>query len=69
MILIPLGTETATESVVLRPVDSKDGMTAQSVAMAPELRSNICAELLAMDGIAGVFYDLTNKPPGTIEWE
>jgi GMP synthase PP-ATPase subunit len=26
-------------------------------------------ELSALPGIAGVFYDLTNKPPGTIEWE
>jgi len=54
---------------VLRPVDSVDGMTAQSVDMDPELLARMCAELLADSAIAGVFYDLTHKPPGTIEWE
>ena len=48
---------------MLRPVDSVDGMTAQSVAMEETLRARICSELLALDGIAGVFYDLTHKPP------
>jgi GMP synthase (glutamine-hydrolysing) len=69
VILIPAGTEEAPDSVVLRPVDSVDGMTAQSMEMDPELLARICAELLADRGVAGVFYDLTHKPPGTIEWE
>lgn len=69
VILIPLGTADAPESVVLRPVDSVDGMTAQSVLMPAELLSQMTRELMALPGIAGVFYDLTHKPPGTIEWE
>jgi GMP synthase (glutamine-hydrolysing) len=55
--------------VVLRPIDSVDGMTAQSVAMPDGLLNSISAELLAVPGISGVFYDLTHKPPATIEWE
>jgi GMP synthase (glutamine-hydrolysing) len=69
VILIPLGTQEAPDSIVLRPVDSVDGMTAQSVAMKEGLLRKMCTEVLAVDGIAGVFYDLTHKPPGTIEWE
>jgi GMP synthase (glutamine-hydrolysing) len=69
VILIPLGTETAKDSIVLRPVHSVDGMTAQSVVMPAELLRAICTEVLGVQGIAGVFYDLTHKPPGTIEWE
>ncbi|HXB74844.1 MAG TPA: glutamine-hydrolyzing GMP synthase [Candidatus Acidoferrales bacterium] len=69
VILIPLGTEDAPDSVVLRPVDSVDGMTAQSVMMDVDLLQKICREVLRVPGIAGVFYDLTHKPPGTIEWE
>ena len=69
VILIPLGTAEAPESVVLRPIDSVDGMTAQSVEMPVELRDAMSAELLALPGVSAVFYDLTHKPPGTIEWE
>jgi GMP synthase (glutamine-hydrolysing) len=69
VILIPLGTAEAPDSIVLRPVDSVDGMTAQSVAMPDELLRQIREALLADEGIAAVFYDLTHKPPGTIEWE
>ena len=69
VILIPLGTAAAPDSVVLRPVDSVDGMTAQSVGMDESLLRQMCAEVLSINGIAGVFYDLTHKPPGTIEWE
>ncbi len=69
VVLIPVGTETAPDSIVLRPIDSVDGMTAVSVAMDPGILAPLTAEILRVPGIAAVFYDLTHKPPGTIEWE
>jgi GMP synthase (glutamine-hydrolysing) len=69
VILVPLGTGEARESVVLRPIQSVDGMTADSVAMPDELLHNMAARVMAISDIAGVYYDLTHKPPGTIEWE
>ncbi len=69
VILIPLGTAPSPDSVVLRPIDSVDGMTAQSVPMPGELLDQMCSELLKVPEIAAVFYDLTHTPPGTIEWE
>ena len=69
VILIPLGTTEAPDSVVLRPVDSVDGMTAQSVVMEDSLLQAMRREIMGIEGVAGVFYDLTHKPPGTIEWE
>jgi GMP synthase (glutamine-hydrolysing) len=44
-------------------------MTASAVRMPANLLKTMVQELRAIKGIAGVFYDLTNKPPGTIEWE
>jgi GMP synthase (glutamine-hydrolysing) len=69
VILIPLGTDKRLDSIVLRPVESVDGMTAQSAQMPESLLAAISGELLAQEGICAVFYDLTHKPPGTIEWE
>jgi GMP synthase (glutamine-hydrolysing) len=69
VVLIPLGTEEAPDSVVLRPIDSVDGMTAQSVTMRSDWLRDLTSQLLAVPGVAAVFYDLTHKPPGTIEWE
>jgi GMP synthase (glutamine-hydrolysing) len=69
VVLIPLGAARAPDSIVLRPIHSVDGMTAQVVRMPDHLLGRMADELLAVDGICGVFYDLTHKPPGTIEWE
>lgn len=69
VILASFGTSESPDSVVLRPIDSVDGMTAQSVSMPPDLLAAMADELMQVPGIAGVFYDLTHKPPGTIEWE
>ncbi len=69
VVLIPVGSAARPDSVVLRPIDSADGMTAQSVAMEEPLLRSMAAELLQVEGVCGVFYDLTHKPPATIEWE
>ncbi|HPT25063.1 MAG TPA: glutamine-hydrolyzing GMP synthase, partial [Bryobacteraceae bacterium] len=69
VVLIPLGVEPRPDSVVLRPIHSIDGMTARSVAMPPALLDEMTGQLLAISGVSAVLYDLTHKPPGTIEWE
>ncbi|HSP69434.1 MAG TPA: glutamine-hydrolyzing GMP synthase [Bryobacteraceae bacterium] len=69
VVLMPFGTPERPDSVVLRPIDSVDGMTASVVRMPKELLAAMVRELSAIPGVAGVFYDLTNKPPATIEWE
>ncbi len=69
VVLLPLGTEPSPESVVLRPVNSVDGMTADVVLMNPDNLEKLTKRLLCLPEIAAVFYDLTHKPPGTIEWE
>jgi GMP synthase (glutamine-hydrolysing) len=69
VVLLPVGDGHAPDSVVLRPIHSVDGMTAQVVPMTPELLQTMARELLTVEGVAAVFYDLTHKPPGTIEWE
>jgi GMP synthase (glutamine-hydrolysing) len=69
VVLIPLGAAPGEDSVVLRPIHSVDGMTARSVVMPAAILDRIAGELLCLHGVAAVFYDLTHKPPGTIEWE
>ena len=69
VVLIPLGIDQTPDSIVLRPIHSVDGMTAQVVRMRDELLRRMADELLSVDGICCIFYDLTHKPPGTIEWE
>jgi len=44
-------------------------MTASAVRIPADLLAKMVRELMKVEGVAGVFYDLTNKPPATIEWE
>jgi GMP synthase (glutamine-hydrolysing) len=56
------------ESIVLRPINSEDGMTANFAPPAPVL-TKIADAIAALLGIDAVFLDITDKPPATIEWE
>ena len=69
VVLIPVGAGDQPDSIVLRPIHSVDGMTAQVVRMPHDLLHRMTHELMSVNGVCGVFYDLTHKPPGTIEWE
>ncbi len=57
------------ESIILRPVYSKEAMTAEFAKIPWPVVKLIVKKIMKVRGIDAVFYDVTNKPPATIEWE
>lgn len=56
--------------VAVRLVQSTDGMTANWYPAAPRLLARISTRIVnEVQGVNRVVYDITTKPPGTIEWE
>ncbi len=76
-ILLPISTvgvmgdgRTYESPIVLRAVTSSDGMTADWYRFPPEVLAKISNRIVnEVKGVNRVVYDISTKPPATIEWE
>lgn len=71
VVLLPLAfsDDPAGCAVVLRPVSSERGMTAQVPELPQAFFDVVVPALLEIATVTTVLLDLSTKPPGTIEWE
>jgi GMP synthase (glutamine-hydrolysing) len=69
VVLLPLVNSNGDECVVLRPIVSQEAMTARFMPLKKETLDTIIAGAKGIAGIGDIFFDITHKPPATIEWE
>jgi GMP synthase (glutamine-hydrolysing) len=69
-VLVPLEIDGRGEELcIVRPIRSERAMTATAAELPAGLLAELRRDILALPAIGGLAYDLTSKPPGTIEWE
>jgi len=68
VVLLPLALDHG-ETIALRPVSSSDAMTARHANLPLTFIQRLGRKLMKLHGVDMVLYDVTDKPPATIEWE
>jgi GMP synthase (glutamine-hydrolysing) len=69
-VLVPLAVDgRGRELCILRPILSERAMTATAARLPRRLLDEVRVQIMSRNEISAVAYDLTSKPPGTIEWE
>ena len=64
------GKRTYDHVIAIRSINSVDAVTAQVVRLPWELIDKMTERIInEVQGVNRVVYDVTPKPPGTIEWE
>lgn len=64
------GCRTFDNVVALRAVNSVDAVTAEVIDLPFEFLQQVCKDIVAqVEGVGRVVYDISPKPPATIEWE
>ncbi len=69
VVSLPLTDGEGKRAFVLRPICSKDAMTASVYRMDPGLFASLQEQAAKLPEVGMLLYDLTTKPPATIEWE
>jgi len=68
VVALPL-TLSGGDTIALRPVSSSDAMTARAARLPLEFIRRLAERLREIAGVDAVLFDVTHKPPATIEWE
>ncbi len=69
VVLIPVDFGGKGEGIVLRPVSSREAMTAKFYPLPQKVLGEMAQKIMEVKGIGAVMLDVTHKPPATIEWE
>ncbi len=69
VVLIPIFDGYGKESIVLRPINTRDFMTLHFYQMGQNILDEIVEKISKLNEVGHIFFDITNKPPGTTEWE